>query len=357
MSGSRFRPATRRAAWLRVLLLGMSKAGKTYTALSVAHHLAKALGIGPEKVGVIDAEEVGEGANAVARSEMLVGEPCACARCNGRGLVLEGHQVLALPAHRRGPDDYVDAIREAATAGFQVLVIDGITPEWESCLKEVDAAGGNKTAAWGPVTKKHDAFLRAMQSFPGHLLATCRVKDKVEIGEDRKTRDLGAQPIQRDQIVYEFDVGLWLHRAHARAESRHPPLNERTWDRPGAELADVMLAWARRGESAQAEHADLIARCLKAIEEAPEAMRDAARSWLAQHGNEPRAHQRMLERLDGAKKSQADPAKEPAKQEQKQVAGAPSPEDQVKQWPGVGMIDGPPVKKAGPSRPAKKEGA
>ena len=339
MSATRFRPATRRAAFLRVLLLGMSKAGKTYTALSVAHHLAKALGLGPDRVGVIDAEEVGEGASAVARSEMLVGEPCACARCNGRGLVLEGHQVLALPAHRRGPDDYVDAIREAAAAGFEVLVIDGITPEWEACLREVDAAQGNKTAAWGPVTKKHDAFLRAMQAFAGHLIVTCRVKDNVEIGEYLKTRDLGAQPIQRDQIVYEFDVGLWLHRAHARAESRHPPLNERTWDRPGGELADVMLAWARRCQEAEKEQAALVARCLKAIEEAPEHMRDAARSWLAVHGGEPRAHQRMLERLEAARGAPQAEQKQETKAKEAQAEPAQPQAEQ----------------KRGPTRPARKE--
>lgn len=306
MSG--FRPAARKAAPLRVVVLGPTKGGKSTTALALAHHLAKLLGHSPDRIGVIDTEVVGTGEHALARSEQLVGEPCPCAECMGRGLVFDGHQILPLTDVQHTADHFLHAVAQAAAAKFPILVLDGATPEWDWCLSEVDRRTDikNATARWAEVTPKHDEFLRALTLYPGHLIVTCRAKDKVGIGEDRKPVELGWQAVQREGFLFEFDHEVWMttgRGAHARVVARSGSLQGRTWDRPGGELATALLAWARVGESAAAKRAAALEECLRLVAALPQDEAVKARAWLSQHGTDPTAPGKLLARL----KEKADP--------------------------------------------------
>lgn len=292
---AKFRTAARRAVWLRLLLLALTKQGKTYTALSVAHHMAKIMGLGPEKIFVIDAEPVGEG--DIGRSELEAGAFCRCQRCGGRGIKIEGHQVAVLGAHELNPFGYVETIQAARLAGAAILVVDGITPEWEACLQEVDESQlKDKHARWGPPTKKHDAFLRELKTFPGHVLVTCRVKEKHE-KQGGELVSLGLQPIQRDGIGYEFDAELDLHRARGTLRSRIDMLNARTWERPGEDLAELLLKWSREGIAiVDAQKANVV-ELTKRVAALTGEEKTKATDWLAKHASDTAAVAKFLARL------------------------------------------------------------
>lgn len=284
---AKFRTAARKAVWLRLLLLALTKQGKTYTALAVAHHMAKLMGVGPEKIFVVDAEEVGE--DGTGRSELEAGAFCRCQRCGGRGIKLEGHQVAVLGAHELNPFGYVETIEAARLAGAAILVVDGITPEWEACLREVDESNlKDKHARWGEPTKRHDAFLRALKTFPGHVIATCRVKEKHE-KQGGDLVSLGLQPIQRDGIGYEFDAELDLHRARGTLRSRIDMLNARSWERPGEDLAELLLRWSREGVA--------IVELTKRVAALGEPEKAKATEWMSKHAGDPGAVAKFLARL------------------------------------------------------------
>ena len=234
MSHNPFAPATRKGVNLRALLIGKSGGGKTYTALALACHTAQALGT---KVAVVDTED--------RSAEKYAGEACACAQCRGHGLRF-AFDVLCLSSC--SPQNYMDAMTAASANGYGVMVLDSISHEWEGpggCLEMVDASTNrNKHAAWGPVTHAHNSFLAAIRSWPGHVFATVRGKEKHE-KQGKNVVSLGVQPVQRDGIEYEFDLAVFLDGARGQVvKSRASSLSGWLGDRPGAELASAMLAWA-----------------------------------------------------------------------------------------------------------------
>lgn len=228
-----FQKATREGLRLRVVLLGLSGAGKTYTALALAAHLGG-------RVAVIDTEE--------GSASRYAGERCQCASCRGHGVAFD-FDVLDLKRH--SPRDYLEAQAAAAANGYQVLVIDSISHEWAGrggCLEMVDAGQGrNKFAKWGPVTAQHEEWIRGQNGllqWPGHVIGTCRAKEKFS-SEGGKVVSLGVQPIQRDGIEYEFDVAVFLNGSRGTVvKSRASSLSDRTYDRPGKELAEALASWA-----------------------------------------------------------------------------------------------------------------
>lgn len=241
MSNNPFAPAVRQGVNLRALLIGQSGSGKTYSALAVASHLAERIGT---KVAVVDTED--------RSAEKYAHEKCACAQCRGQGISFV-FDVLCLK--RCSPDDYMNAMRAAHANGYGVIVLDSISHEWEGpggCLEIVDAnqrQSKNKHAAWGPVTEKHNQFLAAIRNFPGHVVATVRAKEKHQ-KEGGKIVSLGVLPVQRDGIEYEFDLALFLDQSRGQiVKTRASKLEGWIGTRPGAELANAMLAWANGGEA------------------------------------------------------------------------------------------------------------
>lgn len=244
-----FQKAVRGGIKLRVLIVGKSGAGKTYTALALATHLARAMGGAP--IALADSED--------DSAKKYAGEPCGCHACRGHGAACFEFDKLCLT--RCSPDDYMDAMAAAAANDYGVLVLDSISHEWEGpggCLRMVDASqrqSRNKHAAWGPVTQKHQAFLSAVRRWPGHLIATCRAKEK-HSSEGGKVVSLGVLPVQREGIEYEFDVVVFLDGARASVvKTRASKLEGWLGDRPGLDLARVLHEWAEGADAAEVARA------------------------------------------------------------------------------------------------------
>lgn len=242
------RPARRGALYARLLLYGESGHGKTYTALAVAFHLAELYGFSPEQIAVLDTETV-ESADrndeGTGSAEKYAGRPCNCNRCHRQGLTLDGFQTMIMVAGSRGPDEFMRALKVCAQAGIKVLLIDGITDEWRSLLMLVDAlkARSHKDDPWATARPKHNAFMRALMEYPGHVIATCR--GKKENRHKKAEQGMGdVLPDQDSNIIYDFDLALLCKQGTGHVvKTRDDRLHGATSQHPGADLAEGLKRW------------------------------------------------------------------------------------------------------------------
>jgi hypothetical protein len=197
-----FSKAVRKRAKLRLALTGPSGSGKTYGALM----LAKGIG---GKIAVIDSEH---------------GSASLYAH-------LADFDTLEL-APPYSPERYIEAIKAAERAGYDVIVIDSTTHEWSGsggCLEINEHTAnakfrGNTWSAWNETTPRHRAFIDAMLQSSAHIIATGRSKTETaqtEEGGRKKVVKLGMKTEQRDGFEYEFTVVLDItHAGHYATASK-----------------------------------------------------------------------------------------------------------------------------------------
>ena len=190
-----FLKAERKRAKLRLALAGPSGSGKTYGALLIA----KGLG---GRVAVIDTEH----GSASLYADLL------------------DYDTLELtPPY--SPERYIEAIRAAESAGYDVIVIDSTSHEWEGsggCLESNETLArakyrGNTWSAWSDTTPRHRAFIDAQLQSRCHIIATMRSKTATEQAEEngkKKVVKLGMKAVQREGAEYEYTVVLDLEHEH-----------------------------------------------------------------------------------------------------------------------------------------------
>lgn len=188
-----FQRATRRKSKLRLGVAGPAGSGKTTAALQIA----KGLG---GKVALLDTER-------------------------GSASLYSGvfdFDVLDLdPPY--APERFIEAIHVAEKAGYDVLVIDSITHEWNGsggCCDINEALAqarykGNTWSAWSETTPRHRAFLDAILQSRLHVIATMRSKTETVQMDGGRVKKLGMKTEQREGVDYEFTVVLELdHQTH-----------------------------------------------------------------------------------------------------------------------------------------------
>lgn len=198
-----FTKATRKKAKLRLALTSPSGGGKTHGALMIA----KGLG---GRIALIDTER-----GSASLYEHL---------CEFDVLELE-------PPF--SPERYIEAIKAAEKAGYDVCIIDSTTHEWSGtggCLEineQVAAAKfrGNTWSAWNETTPRHRAFIDAMVQSKMHIIATGRSKTETaqQQGDNGKKTvvKLGLKTEQRDGFEYEFTAVLDIvHDGHWATASK-----------------------------------------------------------------------------------------------------------------------------------------
>jgi len=226
-----FKKATKQSAKLRLAVVGPPGSGKTYTGLVLATALGK-------KVAVIDTE---------------------------RGSASKYAHLFAfdvLELDRFAPQTYVEAIKAAAQAGYDVLVIDSLSHAWVGrggALEMHDNAvakqsSKNTWSAWRDVTPQHYALIDAIVQAPLHVIATMRAKTEYVQEKDERTgkpvvRKVGLAPVQRDGMEYEFDIVGEMDAEHTLvvSKSRCPELTDAVVRKPGPELAKHLLDWLGAG--------------------------------------------------------------------------------------------------------------
>lgn len=220
-----FQKATKKKAKAKVALIGPSGSGKTYTALQLAKTLGK-------RIAVIDTER---GSASKYSGDVADFEVCELTQF--------------------APQRYIDALHFAANEGYDVIVIDSLSHAWTGeggILDQKDKQGG-KFDGWRTLTPQHNALVDALLGYPGHLIATMRVKTEYVVEKDERgksvPRKIGLAPVQRDGLEYEFDVVADMDPDNCMhiAKTRCPALAGQSIRKPGADVARQLLAWLEDG--------------------------------------------------------------------------------------------------------------
>lgn len=235
-----FQRATKKGTFARVALLGPAGSGKTYTALRLAHALADG-----KPIAVFDTER--------GSASKYAGD------ANPDGGAFDFLVMDDMPDF--APKRYIQAIHDAEQAGCSVLVFDSLSHAWSGpggILEFVDnkkaGGGNNQFSAWRDATPLHNQLVDALLNARCHLIVTMRTKMEYVLEEDAKgkkvPRKVGLQPVQRDGVEYEFDVIMDLAESTAIvSKSRCSELAGKRYHEPGRDVAKVLQAWLRGGES------------------------------------------------------------------------------------------------------------
>jgi hypothetical protein len=227
-----FSKATKKAAKGRIAIDGPSGSGKTYTSLM----LARILG---DRVAVIDTEH----GSASKYADMF--------------------EFDTLHLNRYSPQVLIEALASAATAGYDVVVIDSLSHFWmgtDGMLEQVDKAakrsGGHGMSGWKEMRPVERQMVEALLAYPGHVLCTLRVKTDWVEGEGRNGKrqmlKVGTKAEQREGLEYEFDLvaSMDLGNELTVVKSRCQALSGEIVHRPGRDFAETFKAWLDDGVEA-----------------------------------------------------------------------------------------------------------
>ena len=205
------RKATREQIYTKIALMGSSGSGKSYSALRLAVGMQKKL-------------------------EKLLGRPAKILMANtegSRGLYYANefdYDIADIEAPYT-PEVFIELIDDAVEAGYDILVMDSVSPEWEGkggCL-EMHAMLGGKATDWKSISPRHDKLLDAIEKSPIHIIATLKGKDQYEIDKDEKgkvsVKKLGLGIRQREGFEYRFtctfSIDQKTHLASAQKDNTH----------------------------------------------------------------------------------------------------------------------------------------
>ena len=156
------------------------------------------------------------------------------------------------------PEKYVEFIQFAVDEGYDIVIIDSSSHEWEGkggCLELQQQAGGTYQS-WNKVTPRHNKFINAIADSPIHVIATMRGKDQYEMTKDDKgktsVQKLGVGARQRDGFEYEFSVTFLIDQKTNTAEVQKD--NTHIFEHEGPTIlteahGEKIIKWANSGEA------------------------------------------------------------------------------------------------------------
>lgn len=228
-----FVKATKKKAKLRLACYGPSGSGKTVSGIRVLCGMCN-------KVACIDTER---------------GRAAKCASDWGNFDVMEIDPTTDI-------DRLIECMNEAASCGYDGLMVDSMSHSWNTLLNEVSAYAnaklrGNTYAAWGvgKFGDKQARLVDAIMSYPGHVWATMRSKTAwAEEKDDRgkmKPVKIGLDPKQGKDIEYEFDFLLSMTPEHFATIEKGPRgFGDRVIATPDEAFGAELLKWLDAGEEA-----------------------------------------------------------------------------------------------------------
>ena len=236
--GLQIKKAVREQIYTKIALMAPSGGGKTYSSLRLATGMAREI----EK-------ETGK------KAKILMGNTE-----ESRGYYYADefdYDIVDIDAHHN-PEKYVELINLAVENGYDILIIDSSSHEWEGkggCLDIQQQAGGTYQA-WSRITPRHQKFIEAISNSPIHIIATMRGKDQYEMVKDEKTgktavQKLGVRAKQRDGFEYEFTCTFLIDQKTNAAETQKD--NTHIFEGQGSTIltekhGEEIIKWANSGE-------------------------------------------------------------------------------------------------------------
>lgn len=252
-----FQTAVRRNTHLLVALAGASGSGKTFSAMNLASGIC-----GDEPFAVIDTEA-------------------------GRALHYADafnfkHADFGPPFT---PERYLEAVKAAESAGFEAIVIDSMSHEFDGeggIMQMAEASNTKGPGAWKDPKMRHKKMMNAFLQVRAHLIFCLRAEEKIDMSrKDEKGRviveNAGWFPIQEKRFSYEMTASFTLqptapgvvdltlpHKVQDQHRMSFLPGQHISVD-AGAKLA----AWAR-GDDIEGPHKELWDRARRIAHEGME---------------------------------------------------------------------------------------
>ncbi len=187
----------RSKAKIKMALQAPSGAGKSYSALLLAHGLTNG---NLSKVAVIDTE---------AGSSNLYAH-------------IGSYNVLNLESPH-SPERYIEAIDLCIKSGMEVIILDSISHCWDFLLDYHASLTGNSFTNWNKITPRQKAFVEKILQSDVHIICTMRVKQDYVLSEIKGKmvpEKVGLKAIQRDEISYEFTIVFDIDYKHFATASK-----------------------------------------------------------------------------------------------------------------------------------------
>ena len=172
---------------------GVSGSGKTYGALLLSKGLSGSL----DKVAVIDSEHYS--ADLYAH--------------------LGAYSVLPIdPPY--SPEKYIQAIKVCEDAGFETIILDSISHQWEGeggILDIHSSMMGNSFTNWNRLTPRHNKFINAILQSKAHVIVTMRCKQDYVLSEKNGKmipEKIGLKPIAREGTDFEMSLVFDVNQKH-----------------------------------------------------------------------------------------------------------------------------------------------
>lgn len=223
-----FQKAKKEKVWTKVLLGGASGSGKSYSALRLATGIAKKSG---SRIAAIDTEagRIRYYANEFDFDDLQLSEPYT-------------------------PEKYIDAINDAIEGGYQILIIDSISHEWNYCVETHDKMPGNSYTNWQKITPMHNRFMEKVLQCPMHVIATVRGKDEYVLEEKngkQTPKKVGLGYKQRDGVEYEYTVTFNIDQdTHVSSVSKdNTHIFEGRYEVLTEKDGEALYDWANSGEA------------------------------------------------------------------------------------------------------------
>lgn len=235
MANFNIRRAERKKTTIKIALQGPAGSGKTMSALRLAYGLVGNW----SKIVVIDTE------NGSADLYAHLGD------------------YAVLPISDYSPENYVEAITYCEQQGFEAIICDSISPEWDYIIDAQSKTTGNSFTNWGKFTPRHNKFMQKILQSPCHLIATMRSKQDyvlVEKNGRQVPEKVGMKATQRDGVDYEFTIAFDIdikHNAHAtkdRTSMFDVNLDFIITENTGAQIRE----WCETGVDVAAQKAELM---------------------------------------------------------------------------------------------------
>lgn len=186
--------AVRERVYLKVAVGGPTGSGKTWGAIGIAKGLAPS-----GKILVLDTENRSASYYAGAADAPGAWD----------------FDVVEIEAPFT-PTKYLEGLKAAIDHGYEAVVIDSLTHEWNASggildqKSQKDARGGNSFTNWNDMKQVHNKFVETLLQSKIHVVCTLRSKMEYVMEEDanKKTqvKKIGLAPISSDGMEYEFGV-------------------------------------------------------------------------------------------------------------------------------------------------------